>query len=53
MSAANGKAKKPLVRALHDKYSIDEDTEIKIHVSIPKGAQGYSGRWLLEMTTQC
>ena len=53
MSAANGEAKKTLVRALHDKYSIDEDTEIKIHVRIPKGAPGYSGRWWLEMTTRC
>ena len=45
MSAADEDAKKTLVRALHDKYSIDEDTEIKIHVRIPKGAPGYSGRW--------
>ena len=47
MAAAAGKGKKTLVRALHDKYSLDEESDTKIFVKVPKGAPGYSGKQTL------
>ena len=40
---SSGKEKKTLVEALLEKYSVDEASDIKIFVKVPKGAPGYSG----------
>lgn len=42
---------KTLVQALHEKYSTDEETDIKVFVRVPKVAPGFSGKLqLLAMT---